>query len=84
MTTGILEEAVMALLKLNNNRDRIRGLYEAMSPEEVAERREPWQMLHLSKRRCCSDNRSHLVLQKIPYERNVAREFHISFWCTGL
>jgi hypothetical protein len=36
MTTGILEGAVMAFAKLNNNRDRIRALYEAMSREEMA------------------------------------------------
>jgi hypothetical protein len=34
MTTRIIEEAVIALLRLNNNRDRIRALYEAMSREE--------------------------------------------------
>jgi hypothetical protein len=45
LTTEIFEEAVMALLKLNNNRDRIRALYEAMSREEVAERRE-WEFSH--------------------------------------
>jgi hypothetical protein len=45
MTTDIFEEAVMALLKLNDNRDRIRALYEAMSREVVAERRE-WEASH--------------------------------------
>ena len=46
MTTEIFEEAVMALLmKLNDNRDRIRALYEAMSREVVAERRE-WEASH--------------------------------------
>jgi hypothetical protein len=45
MTKEIFEEAVMALLKLNDNRDRIRALYEAMSREEVAERRE-WEVSH--------------------------------------
>jgi hypothetical protein len=45
-TTEIFEEAVMALLKkLNDNRDRIRALYEAMSREVVAERRE-WEASH--------------------------------------
>ena len=45
MTTEIFEEAVMALLKLNDNRDRIRALYDAMSREVVAERRE-WEASH--------------------------------------
>jgi hypothetical protein len=45
MTTNLIEEAVMALLKLNNNRDRIQALYEAMSREEVAERTE-WETSH--------------------------------------